>query len=193
MILHEWGVVDYEVAYEKMRSVHYEACKDGENHLILCSHPSIFTVGTDDSGSWSVKTVKSDRGGSITCHSEGQAIAYFCFQVREPQLFYRRVRRAYEDLFSCILPDVSYDKGNPGFYIQNRKIASLGFRYCFGVSLHGIALNVDVDLSFHKQVSPCNLKGIVPTSLANEGVQLSLDEVNESIVISVCKAFDETL
>ena len=106
MILHQWGVIDYEAAYEKMISAHYEACKDGENHLILCSHPSIFTVGTDDSGNWPVKIVKTDRGGSITCHSEGQAIAYFCFQVSEPQLFYRRVRRAYEDLFSSIIPDI---------------------------------------------------------------------------------------
>ncbi|SFP45809.1 lipoyl protein ligase domain-containing protein [Hydrogenimonas thermophila] len=193
MILHKWGVVDYEVAYEKMRDVHNEASKDKDNHLILCSHPSIFTVGTDDCGKWSVKTVKSDRGGSITCHSEGQAIAYFCFQVTEPLLFYRSVKRVYEDLFSSILPDVSYDKGNPGYYIENRKIASLGFRYRFGVSLHGVALNVDVDLSFHNQVSPCNIKGIVPTSLANEGIQLSLDEVNDSIVRSVCKAFDETI
>jgi len=191
MILHRWGVLDYGVAYGAMKGVHVQALQDGENHLILCSHPSVFTVGSDDKGKWSVPTVRTDRGGSITCHSEGQAVAYFCFQVSEPPLFYRRVRRAYEDLFAMLLPIVRYDRENPGFYLDNRKIASLGFRYRSGVSLHGVALNVDVDLAFHAQVNPCNLDGIVPTSLAQEGVEVSLDEVNEKIIEVIAKQFKE--
>jgi lipoyl(octanoyl) transferase len=193
MILYRWGLVEYGVAYAAMKRVHAQAVQDGENHLILCSHPSVFTVGSDDKGQWSVPTVRTDRGGSITCHSEGQAVAYFCFQAFEPPLFYRRVRGAYEDLFAMLLPKVYYDKERPGFYLENRKVASLGFRYRLGVSLHGVALNVDVDLAFHAQVNPCNLEGVVPTSLVEEGVGVSSDEVNEKIIEVVRQRFHENV
>jgi lipoyl(octanoyl) transferase len=90
-----------------------------------------------------------------------------------------------------LLPQVRYDKTKPGYYIDNRKIASLGFRYSNGVSMHGVALNVDVDLDFHSKVNPCGLKDIIPTSLANEGVVLSIDEANSRVINSIQRVFDD--
>lgn len=190
MILHEWGEIEYTSARERMQEVHSCAQKDGKNHLILCSHPNIFTLGSDEEEHFEVAAIKSDRGGSITCHSKGQNIYYFCFQVLQPARFYKKVLNSFEDFFMNNLPKVTYDKQNPGFYIQNRKIASLGFRYAKGVSLHGVALNVDVDLAFHSLVNPCNLAGIVPTSLVNEGVCLTQAEVNREIIKTIEKNFD---
>jgi lipoyl(octanoyl) transferase len=89
------------------------------------------------------------------------------------------------------LPAVEYDRQKPGFYIENRKIASLGFRYAKGVSLHGVALNVAVDLDFHAQVSPCNLAGITPTSLLQEGVIMSNAEVNAILVHAIEESFED--
>jgi len=182
MILHNWGEIVYKEARVKMQEVHSQALKDGQNHLILCSHPNVFTVGSDEKYSYLVDVVQCDRGGSITCHSVGQAIFYFCFQVQNPAKFYKKVLTAFESFFMKYLPSVKYDKSRAGFYIQNRKIASLGFRYSNGVSLHGVSLNVDVDLDFHSQVSPCNLEGVMPTSLTNEGVALSLESVNAAMI-----------
>ncbi|ADV46261.1 lipoyl(octanoyl) transferase LipB [Nitratifractor salsuginis] len=193
MILHHWGLIEYEEARKQMDEVHALACQDGKNHLIFCQHPDIFTVGYDDQGSWPVPTVHTDRGGSITCHSPGQLVAYFCFQASNPALFYRRVIRAYEALFEQLNLPAHYDRQNPGFYIENRKIASLGFRYRNGVSLHGVALNVDINLVFHSQVNPCGLEGIIPTSLKAEGSGIGIEQLEQSLIRHLCEAFDEAL
>ena len=191
MIVHEWGEIGYREAREKMQELHQLAQEDGKNHLILCSHPNIFTIGTAEKESFEVDAIQSDRGGSITCHSPGQNVYYLCFQVKNPAQFYKKVLTAFEAFFMKYLPEVKYNKEEAGFYIQNRKIASLGFRYSQGVSLHGVALNVDVDLNFHSQVNPCNLEGIMPTSLANEGVDLTQVAVNAAVVHFLEKSFDD--
>ena len=191
MRVHELGLLEYEKAREIMQNIHTKAMKDGKNHLILCSHPNVFTLGSDKTTAFNVPTIASDRGGSITCHTPEQSIFYFCFQVHQPARFYKKVLTAFESFFVEFLPAVKYDKQNPGFYIQNRKIASLGFRYSKGVSLHGVALNVAVDLDFHSQVAPCNLEGITPTSLLHEGVIMSEAEVNAAMLKKIEKSFDD--
>ena len=193
MILHRWGEVEYNKAREMMQEVHTLAQKDGKNHLILCSHPDIFTVGVAEDEQFAVRVVQSDRGGSITCHSVGQNIFYFCFQVQNPARFYKKVVQSFEKFFEKYLPTVAYNKAQAGFYTQNRKIASLGFRYSHGVSLHGVALNVDVDLAFHSQVNPCNLEGIVPTSLHSEGCMLTQEAVDKEIVSLLERSFDDAI
>jgi len=191
MIVHDWGEIEYTKAREKMQSVHAVALQDKQNHLILCSHPNVFTIGSSCNTPFGVPVIQSDRGGSITCHTLGQSVFYFCFQVQNPAKFYKKVLTAFEIFFMQYLPEVTYNKAQAGFYIQNRKIASLGFRYSQGVSLHGVALNVDVDLDFHSQVNPCNLEGIVPTSLANENVHLTQEALNREIVHYIGKSFDD--
>lgn len=193
MILHRWGEIAYVQARERMQSVHAKARQDGQNHLILCAHPAVFTVGSDEKKRFDVATVECDRGGSITCHSPGQNIYYFCFQVPRPAKFYKRVVSVFEAFFRENLSKAFYDKEQPGFYIGNRKIASLGFRYSQGVSLHGVALNVDVDLALHSQVSPCNLTDIVPTSLANEGCELTQAAVDAQIIGLIEAYFDDAV
>jgi len=190
MPLHRWGLLPYIEARERMDEVHAQACADGRNHLIFCSHPLCYTVGRDDAGTWPVETISADRGGSITCHSPGQSVAYFCFQAQEPAVFYRRVRRAYDAFFAQLLPTVRYDIHRPGWYIENRKIASLGFRYRNGVSLHGVSLNVDVDLEAHNRVAPCNLEGVVAGSLVAEGVEISLEEAEEILLRCIHEHFN---
>lgn len=193
MILHEWREIEYLRAREKMQQVHDQAVCDKQNHLICCSHPNVFTLGSDKSGSFNVDTIDCDRGGSITCHSPGQNIYYFCFQVKQPALFYKKVLNAFHNFFIKHLNTVKYNKTNPGFYIKNRKIASLGFRYAQGVSLHGVSLNVDVDLTFHSKVSPCNLQGIIPTSLYKEGVYISQKMVDQEIITMIESSFEDAV
>ncbi len=193
MILHRWQVIEYRKARKRMQEIHTIACRDGQNHLILCSHPTVFTIGSDTKEFFDVPTVLTDRGGSISCHSFGQNIYYFCFHVKQPARFYKKVLQAFESFFMTYLCDVHYDKKKPGFYRENRKIASLGFRYAHGVSLHGVSLNIDVDLAIHSKVPPCNLEGIVPTSLHNEGVYLSHEEVDSAVLKVIMEHFNESL
>ena len=191
MILHEWGPIPYIEAMEGMRRIHGEAVEDGKAHLILCSHPAVFTVGRGEKREFPVETVGSDRGGSISCHSEGQAIFYFCFQVEEATSFHRRVCRVFSNFFRNYLPSARYERERPGWYIENRKIASIALRYGKSVSMHGVALNADVDLLLHSLVPPCNLEGVLPTSLKAEGVCMDVDGVFEKTLPLICDIFGE--
>ncbi len=193
MILHHWGHMEYIQAREKMNAIHARACKDAQNHLIFCEHAPVFTIGENDDNVWPVPVLWTDRGGSITCHSPGQLVCYFCFQVPEPMAFYRRIRRSFEALFSELLPEVFYDPKQSGFYIENRKIASLGFRYSQGVSLHGVSINIDVDLDLHNRVNPCGIEGVTATSLKEEGAQMAIKKVENMVVKHVCESFNESL
>ncbi len=194
MIVHKWGITEYKEATIKMQKVHESALADKKNHLILTSHKACFTVGRDGwDKKWDVEAIKCDRGGSITAHGEGQNIYYFCFQVASAIHFFRKVVLSFKDFFDSLNKDIKYRKNNPGFYIQNRKLCSLGFRYKEGVSLHGVALNVDIDQSFHSKITPCNLHGFTTTSLANEDIHISCDEVNKIIVSEILKNFNERL
>ncbi len=193
MIVHRWGVIEYKKAREMMDKVHFSAKMDRKNHLILCSHPKVFTVGSDRKKEWGVDVVYTDRGGSVTCHSEGQAVFYFCFLVESPPLFYKNVKKVFKEVFCSLDKRIYFDRKNPGFYIGNRKLSSLGFRYKEGVSLHGVSVNIDVDLKFHSLVNPCGLKGIVPTSLKEEGISVSKEEFEEMVLKKICEIFDESL
>ena len=190
MIVHRWGCIGFKEAQQRMYVLHTEAVSTGEDHLILCSHPPVFTVGSDDTGAWGVETQRCGRGGSVTAHSPGQCIFYYLFHVPSPARFYAKVVETFTHFFEDHLPQAAYDRNRPGFYIDNRKIASLGFRYRQGVSLYGVALNVDVDLAFHAQVPPCGLEGVVPTSLSAEGVKLSEAYVNDRICALTREVFD---
>lgn len=194
MKVHKLGLISYERAVQKMEEIHLCAVKERKNHLILCQHPDVFTVGMDAwETSFKVKVVKTDRGGSISCHSPGQNIYYFCFHSPYPARFFSKVTSVFESFFKSYLPRVEYDRDKPGFYIQSRKLSSLGFRYRQGVSLHGVALNVDVDLCLHNIINPCNLDGIRSSSLKAEGLTLTCQEVDEAILKSVLREFDESI
>jgi lipoyl(octanoyl) transferase len=190
MILHDWGLIPYETARRQMDEIHARARQDGQNHLIFCEHLPVFTVGPEGAGAWPVPTVPSDRGGSITCHAPGQLVVYFCFQTPQPALFYRRVVRAFVAFFRDAQLPACYDRRRPGWYLEERrKIASLGFRYRGGVSLHGVALNVDPDLAFCNRVAPCDLSGVSATSMRAEGSAMGMEEVRKALWSTIKEAF----
>ncbi len=190
MIIHRWGLVPYEEAGKRMKKVHQEAQEQRNDHLILCSHPKIFTVGANETRDFGVETIQADRGGSITAHAPGQNIYYFCFQAPKPAHFYKKVLLSFTRFFQAVLPQTTYDKANPGFYVGKGKIASIGFRYANGVSLHGVSLNVDCDLAFCNQVPPCGLKGYKATSLAKEGCDLCPNAVDTFMIKTIQEVFD---
>lgn len=191
MTIYNFGLIDYLEAMQKMRDIHNKAVVDGQNHLIFCSHYLCYSVGQDEDIDFGIDTIKSDRGGSITCHSKGQLVIYFCFQAKNPALFYRKVIKSIDNIFQLLLPVAKYSKINPGWYIDNKKISSVGFRYSKGVSMHGVSINNRVNLDEHNIIPPCNLKGIKATSLQNEGVDISMESLRDLAKSSILKYFDE--
>ncbi len=145
--------------------------------VIFCSHKSVFTIGEAENKNFGVGEIRSDRGGSITYHDKGSLMVYFILKVSSHPLFYKNVLKIFKKFFYEIDKNIFYDKKNPGFYIENRKIASIGFRYKKGFSKHGVCINLNPNLEKFNLINPCDLKGIKATSFEKEGYKYDRNKI----------------
>jgi len=183
------GLIDYQDGLSIMKDFHKKALENNKNYLLICQHYDIYTVGQNENKNFPVNVIKTDRGGSITFHGPGQPIFYFIFKVKSPIVFYKKVVKSFDIVFKSLCEKIYHDFKNPGFYIENRKLASIGFKYSKGYSLHGVAVNHSVDLEKFNLIKPCNLDGYVATSLINEGIEIELDELVRIITNSILENF----
>ena len=186
--------VDYLDAWELQRQVH-EAVVDGDrpDTVLLLEHPPTYTAGkrTDaherpaDAGGAPVIDV--DRGGKITFHGPGQLVAYPIVRLPEHVLVVDFVRRLEEAMIAtCRDLGVATARvpGRSGVWLRaddrgpERKAGAIGLRVSRGVTMHGIALNCDVDLGWYDRFVPCGIADAGVTTLSRElGRQVPVTEV----------------
>ena len=148
------------------------------DEIWLLQHDPVFTQGQAGKAEHllhqtNIPVVQSDRGGQITYHGPGQLIAYLLIDVRRKGLGIRQLVTAMEqavigllarsDIQACARADA------PGVYVDGAKIASLGLRIRRGCSFHGLALNVDLDLTPFSHINPCGYAGLAMTRTASLG------------------------
>ena len=190
--------VDYLAAWDLQREVH-AAVVAGERpgSVLLLEHPPVFTAGkrTDpherplDPGGAAVIDV--DRGGKITFHGPGQLVGYPIVRLPEHVKVVDYVRRVEEALIAvCADLGVRTARvpGRSGVWLRadergpERKIAALGIRVGRGVTMHGFALNCDVDLGWYDRFVPCGIADAGVTSLSRElGRDVTVAEVLPSV------------
>ena len=122
----------------------------------LVTHPPVFTLGQAGkrehilSQSF-IPIVQTDRGGQVTYHGPGQIVLYTLIDIRRLKLGVRQLVTHLETAVIELLGQYGIDSAAradaPGVYIDGRKVASLGLRIRRGCSYHGLALNVEMDLS----------------------------------------------
>ncbi|VAW49803.1 Octanoate-[acyl-carrier-protein]-protein-N-octanoyltransferase, partial [hydrothermal vent metagenome] len=120
--------------------------------------------------SHNIPVVKTDRGGQITFHAPGQLIIYILFDLKRAKLGVRALVTLIEQSLIEYLQTLGLNaqarSDAPGVYIQNQKIASLGLKIRKQKSYHGLALNVDMDLTPFQYINPCGLKTMKMTQLS---------------------------
>ena len=175
--------VDYRAAWEVQREVHAEVVAGGPGTVLLLEHPPVFTCGkrTDaherptDAGGADVIDV--DRGGKITFHGPGQLVGYPIVRLPDHVLVVDYVRRLEEALIGVCRElgvETARVPGRSGVWLQpgggrpERKIAAIGIRVSRGVTMHGFALNCDVDMSWYDRFVPCGIADAGVTSLSQE-------------------------
>lgn len=153
------------------------------DEIWIVEHPSVFTQGTAGKAEHllqqtDIPVVKSDRGGQITYHGPGQLIVYLLVNIRRKHFNVRSLVTIIEQGIIELLNDYNVQAfakpDAPGVYVNDKKIASLGLKIRRGCSFHGLALNVDMDLSPFLQINPCGYPGLEMTQCKNEGIQLSV-------------------
>jgi lipoyl(octanoyl) transferase len=156
--------------------------------LLLLEHPRVLTLGrTADPAhiradpatlaAQGIEVIRVERGGEVTYHGPGQLVAYPIIALQARGLLVRPLVRALEAAMieTCAASGVAAGRrdGHPGCWCDPdggdpRKIGALGLRVERGVSYHGIALNVTVDLGDFELIDPCGMPGVSSTSIARE-------------------------
>ncbi len=194
-ILDDWygrDALDYSAAWDLQRDLHARRVADeiGDTVMLL-EHPAVFTAGRrtepherPHDGS---PVVDVDRGGKITWHGPGQLVAYPITKLPGHVLVVDYVRRLEEAMIRAI-GDLGVATGRvpgrSGVWLApspgkpDRKIAAIGIRVSRGVTMHGISINADVDLSVYDQFVACGIADAGVTSLTAEtGRDVSVHDV----------------
>ncbi|MCX7977793.1 MAG: lipoyl(octanoyl) transferase LipB [Bdellovibrionaceae bacterium] len=162
------GLLPYAEADKLQRELQDLIARGRQEVILGLEHPTVLTLGVrggekKEIGFAPIEIVKTDRGGMATLHNPGQLVIYPLVNIRA-----RKMRL--KD-WICILTSTTqaclakkgiqtYCRGDlPGLFTEKGKIMSLGLRINAGVSRHGIAINVNNDLSPFALFSPCGVRG----------------------------------
>ncbi len=199
----DWGLLDFEEAFHRQKMFLEERMDDrSPDRLVFVEHPSVVTIGKSGSSSdllvpekmlhrRSVKVCQVNRGGMTTVHGPGQLVVYPIVKIRGGDV-HRFVRDLLE-VFVAVLKSYGLHPelgSEPGIWVEQAKIASIGLAVKRGISYHGVALNVNTDLSLFGMIVPCGHPGARTTSMAQE-LRCAVDmvEVKERVTEHFIRIF----
>ena len=204
------GSVAYRESWSLQQAIHRRALAVAasgavpDDHLLLLEHPPTLTLGRQadpanllvgrDTDRFDVLDV--DRGGDVTYHGPGQLVAYPLLGLPGKGAGDLPDTPAYVCMLEGVLIDVVRAAGvdavgrlpgYPGVWVdpdgpRPRKVAAVGVRIVAGRTMHGVALNVDPDLSHFEAIVPCGITEHGVTSLAAEGAAVDLRTVVDAFV-----------
>lgn len=169
LIVRELALMDYATVWQAMKNFTDSRDETSADELWLVEHPSVFTQGQAGKEEHllmpgDIPVVKVDRGGQVTYHGPGQQVIYFLINIRRKKMGVRELVTLLENGIIAALAEYNIDayakKDAPGVYVEEKKIASLGLRIRKGCSFHGLALNVNMDLSPFNRINPCGYAGL---------------------------------
>ncbi|MCA4023887.1 lipoyl(octanoyl) transferase LipB [Vibrio vulnificus] len=196
LVVKRLGRRDYLPVWQAMHEFTDTRNEETPDEVWLVEHNPVFTQGQAGKAEHLLNTgdipvVQSDRGGQVTYHGPGQLVAYFLINLRRKKLGVRDLVTTIENLVINTLKAYNIDSAArpdaPGVYVEGRKICSLGLRIRKGCSFHGLALNVNMDLSPFLRINPCGYQGMEmvqvseldgPTDIALVEQQLVKELVN---------------
>jgi len=177
------GRVPYADTVDAMRAFTESRTADTPDEIWLCEHAPVYTQGVAGRAehvpdAHGIPVLQTNRGGQVTYHGPGQALAYVLLDLRRRRLgardLVRRLEQGAIDMLAECDIAATRREAMPGVYVGQAKIAAVGLRIARGCSYHGIALNVDPDLEPFSRIDPCGYPGLAATSLAALGVRATI-------------------
>ena len=212
----ELGTMRYAEALQRQRET-FERVKNQEalDTLFLVEHPHVYTLGSQtdkhhllytpaELEARGIEMFEIERGGDITYHGYGQLVAYPILNLHH---FYLDVHRYLRDLEEVVIRTLqtfgvkAERKSHPnpkknytGVWVGNEKICAIGVKFSQWTTMHGLALNVNTDLSFFNGIVPCGISEMGVTSLAKVlGRRLEMSHVADALVQSFQDVFEVEL
>jgi lipoyl(octanoyl) transferase len=196
--------MDYMECLEKQRRLN-DLRNDGKigDVIIATEHEDTYTGGIhfnkENEASYSVPIIRVERGGHLTYHGRGQLVLYFIFNLKErginvKQLIEQIQRSLNETLKKYGISGEGRLFEETGVWVDNRKICSIGFAVKGFSTFHGIAVNLNTDMSKFFKINPCDMDASVMTSLSREiGGEVDEDKFLGSFVESLSAEFKEEI
>ncbi|MGS2743777.1 lipoyl(octanoyl) transferase LipB [Halomonas sp. LS-001] len=205
--LYQLGRRPYLPVWEDMRALTDTRNEKTSDQFWLVEHEPVFTQGRAGKPEHllmpgDIPVVHTDRGGQVTYHGPGQVVLYPLLDVRRAGLGVRDLVTALENCVIDVLARYSVSArarpDAPGVYVMTavgeKKIASLGLRIRRGGSFHGVALNVNGDLTPFERINPCGYAGMQMTKLADLTDQpVSVEDVGAQLAQALASRLQRSL
>lgn len=192
------GLEPYTETFAAMRAFTDARTPETDDQLWLVEHPPVYTLGLGADPAHvldphQIPVVTTDRGGEVTYHGPGQAIAYLLFDLRRagrrllPREFVYGIEQAVIDTLAAYNLPGHRKAGAPGIYVADgehcgAKIAALGLKIrASGCTYHGVSLNVAMDLQPFSWINPCGYAGMTTVDMRTLGVDVPLPEVQQAL------------
>lgn len=190
MNIHWLGTQPYHEVWQKMKAFTCSRDEHTTDELWILEHFPVYTQGQAGKAEHvlnpqAIPIIQSDRGGQVTYHGPGQLIAYVLMDIRRRALGIRSLVCQLETILINVLGQFDLQAntqcGAPGVYLQQDKIASIGLRVKNGCTYHGIALNVNMDLTPFKGINPCGYAQMKMTQMAFYQPKIEIEAVRKQL------------
>jgi len=186
------GVSNYSTTLSKQELTRKQLIENkGENTLFLVEHDHIYTLGKNANPKNILKDdceiIQTDRGGDVTYHGPGQLVGYPIIDLRKTGMGVKSYVKNIEALLIATLDDYSINAhtkdDQPGVWIQDKKIGSIGIHVSHGVTTHGFSLNVNTDMNYFSNIISCGIDDVLMTSMEKElGTNFFMNDIKQSII-----------
>ena len=189
MLTKDLGIRDYQEVFDLMRKFTLERPTNQQDELWVLEHFPVFTLGINTNPEHlpkeqeQIPLVQSDRGGQITYHGPGQLIAYPLLDLKRIGIRVKELVTLLESTVILLLNEYGHESygehSRRGVYVKGKKIASLGLKIRNGFCYHGVALNVNLDLTPFRSINPCGYPNLEVTSMTKLGISDDLNTIKD--------------
>ena len=193
--IRQLGLTDYADIYQGMHDFTDRRIEDRHDlqdtdECWLLQHRPVYTLGLSGQRSHllnigNIPVLETDRGGQVTYHGPGQLIAYLMLNLSVRSYSIKQmvvcIEQAIMDYLQSLGINADRRRRAPGVYVEDKKIAALGIRVRRGYSYHGLALNVDMDLSPFSRINPCGYAGLRCTQISDYVTGINIEQVMKTL------------
>ena len=183
----ELGIVEYSETYDAMMQL-IETQPDFHSIWSL-EHFPVFTIGISEKEIIEDKTktppfIKTDRGGKTTFHAPGQLVFYFILHMKklpfQPTALTKKILETTSSILSTYDLTHKIDARDPGVFVNNEKVASIGMRIKKNYSYHGLSININTDLKTFNSIKPCGLE--VQACNLKDYIDINVDKFKKDLL-----------
>ncbi|EBF6316031.1 lipoyl(octanoyl) transferase LipB [Salmonella enterica] len=194
ILVRQLGLQPYEAISQAMHNFTDMRDENSHDEIWLVEHYPVFTQGQAGKAEHilmpgDIPVVQSDRGGQVTYHGPGQQVMYVLLNLKRRKLGVRDLVTLLEQTVVNTLAEIGIEAhpraDAPGVYVGEKKICSLGLRIRRGCSFHGLALNVNMDLSPFLRINPCGYAGMEMAKITQWKEDATTDNIAPRLLANI--------